>query len=133
MQWILERRLPGLNDWTDAAIADPAYDLALIYRDLGPEVFDLTLAHYDGGRFDAADRERAVFYARCSLLEDIAYGLSTPGARRYAGAGGAPRPDLRVERTRNGVRETPGHTGRRPPPRRRPTGCWDLRSLAAPR
>ena len=77
----------GIIDWTDAAIADPAYDLALIYRDLGPEVFDLTLAHYDGGRFDAADRERAVFYARCSLLEDIAYGLSTPGARRYAGAG----------------------------------------------
>ena len=76
----------GIIDWTDAAIADPAYDLALIYRDPGPEVFDLTLAHYDGGRFDAADRERAVFYARCSLLEDIAYGLSTPGARRYAGA-----------------------------------------------
>ncbi len=62
----------GVIDWTDAAIADPAYDLALIYRDLGPEVFDLTLAHNDGGRFDA-DRERAVFYARCSLLEDVAY------------------------------------------------------------
>ncbi len=77
----------GIIDWTDAAIADPAYDLALIYRDLGPEVFDLTLTHY-AGRFDEADRERAVFYARCSLLEDVVYGLSTPGAHhRYAEAG----------------------------------------------
>jgi hypothetical protein len=33
-------------------------DLALIYRDLGPEVFRLTLAHY-GGRFDGADREQS--------------------------------------------------------------------------
>ena len=63
----------GVVDWTDVAIADPDYDLALIYRDLGPEVFDLMLAHYDGDRFDDADRERAVFYARCSLLEGVAY------------------------------------------------------------
>ena len=76
----------GVIDWTDAAIADPVRDLALIYRDLGPQVFNLTLAHY-GGRFDDADRERAVFYARCKLLEDIAYGVRTPGARRYAEAG----------------------------------------------
>jgi aminoglycoside phosphotransferase (APT) family kinase protein len=75
----------GIIDWTDAAIADPARDLALIYRDLGVEVFELTLTHYDGGRFDEADRERAVFYARCKLLEDVAYGLSSPGAFRYAG------------------------------------------------
>jgi aminoglycoside phosphotransferase (APT) family kinase protein len=72
-------------DWTDAAIADPARDLALIYRDLGPEVFKLTVAYYDG-RFDDADRERAVFYARCKLLEDIAYGVRS-GARPYAEAG----------------------------------------------
>ena len=76
----------GVIDWTDAAIADPAYDLALIYRDLGPEVFELTLAHYEG-RFDDADRERAVFYARCSLLEDVAYGLSIPGTGRYLETG----------------------------------------------
>ena len=77
--------LTGVIDWTDAAIADPARDLATIYRDLGPGVFDLTLAHY-GNRFDDADRERAVFYARCKLLEDIAYGVRKPGARRYAQA-----------------------------------------------
>ncbi|MGI8331557.1 phosphotransferase family protein [Actinomadura scrupuli] len=75
----------GVIDWTDAAIADPVHDLALIYRDLGPDVFDLTLAHYEGG-CDDAGRERAAFYARCALLEDIAYGLET-GARRYAEAG----------------------------------------------
>jgi aminoglycoside phosphotransferase (APT) family kinase protein len=76
----------GVIDWTDAAIADPARDLALIYRDLGSKVFDLALAHY-GGRFNDADRGRAAFYARCKLLEDVAYGLGTPGAARYAMAG----------------------------------------------
>ncbi len=43
------------------------------------------VACYDG-RFDDADRERAAFYARCKLLEDIAYGVRT-GARPYAEAG----------------------------------------------
>ena len=78
-------RLTGVIDWTDAAIADPACDLALIYRDLGPQVFDLTLANYESGP-DDPDRERCVFYARCALIEDIAYGLRT-GARAYAEAG----------------------------------------------
>ena len=76
----------GIIDWTDAAICDPVRDLALIYRDLGPEVFELMVACYDG-RFDDADRERAVFYARCKLLEDIAYGVRTPSAHPYAEAG----------------------------------------------
>ncbi|MEU6431515.1 phosphotransferase [Microbispora sp. NPDC046973] len=77
--------LTGVIDWTDAAIADPAYDLALVYRDLGPDAYERTLAHYQG-RHDDADHERAVFYARCALLEDVAYGLRT-GARPYADAG----------------------------------------------
>jgi len=76
----------GIIDWADAAITDSVRDLALIYRDLGPEVFEPTLAHH-GGRFDGADRERAVFYARCKLLEDVAYGLRTPGAHGYAELG----------------------------------------------
>lgn len=76
----------GVVDWADAAIADPARDFAPIYRDLGPAVFDPALAHYEH-RFDAAAREWAIFYARCKLTEDIAYGLDTPGAGRYAGAG----------------------------------------------
>ena len=70
----------------EPVFADPVRDLALIYRDLGPEVFELTVAHY-GGSFGGHNRERAVFYARCKLIEDVAYGLSTPGARRYAEAG----------------------------------------------
>ena len=77
--------ITGVIDWSDAAIADPAYDLALIRRDLGPEIFDLTLSHYEAGWDDAA-RERAVFYARCALIEDVAYGIRT-GARVYAEAG----------------------------------------------
>ncbi|MBD3140998.1 phosphotransferase [Microbispora bryophytorum] len=75
----------GVVDWTDAAIADPAYDLALVYRDLGPEVYGRTLAHYQG-HHDDADHERMLFYARCALLEDVAYGLCT-GIRPYAEAG----------------------------------------------
>jgi aminoglycoside phosphotransferase (APT) family kinase protein len=73
----------GVIDWADAAITDPARDLAMIYRDLGPVVFDLTLEHY-GGRFDGADRGRAAFYARCKLLEDAAHGFAVSDARRYA-------------------------------------------------
>lgn len=75
----------GIIDWSDAAIADPVRDLALIYRDLGPETFELTLDHYEGN-LDDTDRERAIFYARCKVLEDIAYGVRT-GARTYAKAG----------------------------------------------
>jgi len=78
--------ITGIIDWTDAAIADPARDLALVFRDLGPGVFELTLAHY-GGSLEDTDRERAVFYARCKLIKDIAYGMSNSGARHYAEAG----------------------------------------------
>lgn len=77
--------ISGVIDWADAAIADPVVDLALILRDLGPGVLALTLQSY-GGRFDDVDWERAVFYARCSLLEDIAYGVRT-GTDRYLEAG----------------------------------------------
>nr|WP_281352454.1 aminoglycoside phosphotransferase family protein [Phytoactinopolyspora alkaliphila] len=77
--------ITGIIDWTDAALADPMRDLALIFRDLGPDVFDATIANYAEPP-DAGDRARAVFYARCSVLEDIAYGV-TSGAQHYADAG----------------------------------------------
>jgi aminoglycoside phosphotransferase (APT) family kinase protein len=60
----------GIIDWSDAAIVDPAYDFGLLYRDLGPFPLDPALA------------ARAVFYARCGVLEDLAYGLDT-GRRPY--------------------------------------------------
>ena len=78
--------ITGIIDWSDAAITDPARDLALICRDLGPEAFEGTLVQYEVP-FDDTDRERAVFYACCKLLEDVAYGLRTPGAHRYAEIG----------------------------------------------
>ncbi|MEV4017193.1 aminoglycoside phosphotransferase family protein [Nonomuraea angiospora] len=76
--------ITGVIDWTDAAITDPAHDFALIYRDLGPEVFELTVSHY-AFDLDEADRARVLFYARCALIEDLAYGLST-GPHHYAEA-----------------------------------------------
>jgi aminoglycoside phosphotransferase (APT) family kinase protein len=78
--------ITGTIDWTDAAISDPARDLAFVYRDLRPEAFELTPDHY-GDPFSGADRERAAFYARCKLLEDMVYGLRAVGARRYAEVG----------------------------------------------
>lgn len=77
--------ISGILDWSDAAIADPAYDLALVLRDLGRVAFATTLEHYDGDR-GTATRERAAFHATCAALEDIAYGLET-GDRRHADAG----------------------------------------------
>ncbi len=58
----------GIIDWSDAAITDPAHDFGLLYRDLGV----LAGSHQD----------RAVFYARCGALEDLAYGIQT-GRGRY--------------------------------------------------
>jgi aminoglycoside phosphotransferase (APT) family kinase protein len=83
----------GVVDWSDAALTDPARDLGRIHRDLGPAALDAALAAYTGaarrtgasggdGAGDGADdlaalRGRALFYARCGLLEDLAHGLHT--------------------------------------------------------
>ncbi|WP_063060786.1 phosphotransferase family protein [Nocardia sienata] len=66
----------GVIDWSDAALVDPAYDFGLIYRDLGPAALDTALDNYRAGADDLRPiRTRAAFYARCSVLEDMAYGL----------------------------------------------------------
>src|SRR2546429_354982 len=70
----------GVIDWGDAAMADPASDFGLIYRDLGPAALDAALHGY--GIEVPGLRERAVFYARCSVFEDLAYGIET-GHDRY--------------------------------------------------
>ncbi|GAA1521556.1 aminoglycoside phosphotransferase family protein [Kribbella lupini] len=67
-------KVVGVIDWSDAALCDPARDFGLILRDLGPAALDAAL-----GRHPAGDhlRDRAWFYARCALLEDLHYGLTT--------------------------------------------------------
>jgi aminoglycoside phosphotransferase (APT) family kinase protein len=73
----------GVVDWTDAAVADPAHDLGLVLRDLGPEALDAALAALGATvDDDPALRDRATFHARCGLLEDLAHGLAT-GRRAY--------------------------------------------------
>lgn len=75
-----EWTVTGVIDWTDAALVDPAYDLGLLYRDLGPAALDAALAAYGTG----SPRDRAVFYARCTVLEDLAHWLGV-GKPAYAG------------------------------------------------
>ncbi|MBB3082644.1 phosphotransferase family protein [Geodermatophilus sabuli] len=71
-------RITGILDWTDAALTDPARDLGLILRDLGPPALDAALAAYGPEPDDAAGlRRRIVFLARCALLEDLVHGLAT--------------------------------------------------------
>lgn len=72
----------GIIDWSDAAITDPACDFGLLYRDLGPDALDLALRGYEAGPREAGKiKARAGFYARCGLLEDMAYGLQEGHAK----------------------------------------------------
>ncbi len=67
----------GVIDWSDAALVDPAYDFGLLLRDLGAAALDAVLAAYDvPGTDEAVLRARALFHARCALLEDLAFGLA---------------------------------------------------------
>lgn len=66
----------GIIDWSDAAAVDPAYDFGLLYRDLGPAAARAAFMTYRTEAYDlAALSELAVFYARCSVFEDLAYGI----------------------------------------------------------
>jgi aminoglycoside phosphotransferase (APT) family kinase protein len=62
----------GVIDWADAGLVDPAADPGRVLRDLGPAALDAVLARLGGDL-----RERAVFYARCGVLEDLGHGLRT--------------------------------------------------------
>jgi aminoglycoside phosphotransferase (APT) family kinase protein len=68
----------GIIDWSDAAIVDPAVDFGLLCRDLGPAALQAAMGSYRTEVNDLVTLwERAVFYARCRVLEDLAYGLQT--------------------------------------------------------
>lgn len=70
-------------DWSDAAVTDPALDLARPYRDFGPAFLAELLDAY--GPVDAATRHRIRFFARAGALEDLAYGAGA-GRASYAEA-----------------------------------------------
>jgi aminoglycoside phosphotransferase (APT) family kinase protein len=70
------RASTGIIDWSDAALADPAYDFGLLCRDLGAAALDLALNAYQADDTTAL-RRRPVFYARCTLVEDLAYGIQS--------------------------------------------------------
>jgi len=77
----------GIIDWSDAALVDPAYDFGLLHRDLGPVAVDAAVGSYRTDVNDVVNlRERAAFYARCSVFEDLAYGIET-GRETYVEKG----------------------------------------------
>jgi aminoglycoside phosphotransferase (APT) family kinase protein len=66
--------LTGVIDWSDAAIADPAVDIGRLLRDFG---FGVARAALRRASHDEPTLVRALFYARCALIEDLAYGIET--------------------------------------------------------
>lgn len=80
--------ITGVIDWSDAAIVDPAYDFGLLLRDLGPVGLDAALERYPAAPAADGLRARAAFYARCGVLEDLAYGLAA-GRPAYVESGRA--------------------------------------------
>ena len=73
--------LTGIIDWSDAAITDPALDLARLYRDFGPRFLEALLQAYGPLRHAMP---RVKFFARCAALEDLALRPSH-GAPRICG------------------------------------------------
>lgn len=78
----VEWTVTGVIDWGDAALADPAYDFGLLFRDLGPAADDALRSYRTEVNDVGTLRVRAEFYARCSVFEDMAYGIET-GRDRY--------------------------------------------------
>lgn len=79
-------RLSGVLDWKDAAVTDPALELAPLFRDLGAEVLDRLIIRLG---LTEEDHSRAVFFGRCSLVEHLAHARSTGddgGLRRAVAA-----------------------------------------------
>jgi aminoglycoside phosphotransferase (APT) family kinase protein len=74
-----EGSITGVIDWSDAVLGDPALDLGLVLRDLGPDAGEVAVARYVARAPDGADiagvLPRARFLARVRALEDLAYGV----------------------------------------------------------
>lgn len=69
--------ITGIIDWGDVTLADPACDLARIYRDLGPKALDKILLNYVcPDSVEEGIRERAMFFGKCLFFEDLHYGLT---------------------------------------------------------
>jgi aminoglycoside phosphotransferase (APT) family kinase protein len=68
--------ITGIIDWSDAAVADPAAELGRLLRDLGATHLDAVVGGLD---VLPARRppvlERAWWYARCLVVEDLAYAV----------------------------------------------------------
>ena len=65
----------GIIDWGGSALADPACDLARIYRDTGETLLDSILdAYMITNSKKEGIRARAIFYGKCLIFEDLFYG-----------------------------------------------------------
>jgi aminoglycoside phosphotransferase (APT) family kinase protein len=73
---VTETHVSGVIDWGDTAITDPARDLGLLYRDLGEDVLHRTVDAYTPPVQLSKEHllDRAVFYAKCRIFENIVYG-----------------------------------------------------------
>src|SRR5690606_16070564 len=124
----------GVIDWGDAALGDPAVDLARLHRDLGPAAAEAIRRRADGLIGDE-DLDRVAFYARCALLAALAYGVRSRGARGLraalatragasAGAGaGRVRAPRSTRRSGAGTRRCPGRPAGGCPCRARAPGA----------
>jgi aminoglycoside phosphotransferase (APT) family kinase protein len=73
---LTENKVTGIIDWGGVALTDPACDFARIYRDLGDRILDSILAEYSGTQEKKNKmRERATFYGKCLIFEDLFYGI----------------------------------------------------------
>jgi len=73
---VAENMVTGIIDWGGVVVTDPACDFARIYRDVGEQVMDTVLSEYTSIEAKREGlRERAIFYGKCLVFEDVFYGL----------------------------------------------------------
>jgi len=73
---VADGKVTGIIDWGGVALADPSCDFARIYRDVGPKILDMVLSKYDATPESRAQlRERAIFYGKCLIFEDLYCGI----------------------------------------------------------